>query len=96
MEIKRMLKAIANDGCGIISDDEGSGCAGPGFINSETILEMLDNGDFDDAIIVNFDEDMAREAFQDLCEFVEDTEWTQIEFNQHDNGYCQIAWIWEV
>jgi len=96
MKIKKMLQAIANDGCGIISDDEGSGCGGPGYIDSDTINEMLNNGDFDDAVIVDFDEDMARSAHSTLCEFDEGTEWAQIEFNRHDDGYYQIAWIWTV
>ena len=94
-QIKNILTGIANDQCGIILNDAGSGSAGPGYAGPDMIIEMLENGDFEDATVVDFDEELARDSFAGQCEFDEDTDWTQIEFNFRDNGYRQIAWIWE-
>jgi hypothetical protein len=94
-EIKNILLVIANDQCGIILTDRGSGSAGPGYAGPDLILSMMDNGDFDDATTVAFDEELARESFAGQCKFDDaETEWIQIEFNCRDN-YRQIAWIWE-
>ena len=94
-QIKNILTGIANDQCGIILNDLGSGSAGPGYAGSDMIVEMLENGDFEDATVVDFDEELTRNSFAGQCEFDEDTDWTQIEFNFSGNGYRQIAWIWE-
>lgn len=93
-KIKEIIENIVNDGSGIICTDRGSGSGGPGYADSEELRRMLDAGAFEDARVVDFDESLARDSFAGQCEYDEDTEWIQIEFNDGDL-WCQIAWIWE-
>lgn len=94
-QIKNILIGIVNDQCGIILNDKGSGSAGPGYAGPDMIAKMLENGDFEDTEVVDFDAELARDSFAGQCEFDKATEWTQIEFNFGENGYRLIAWIWE-
>ena len=95
-QIKQAVESIINDGAGIIFTADGSGSGGPGYADPDTLREMIDNGDFDDAAVVDMDVQLARDSFAGQCEFDPDTDWTQIECNYGDNGYRQIMWIWEV
>ncbi len=97
-EIKKIIESIVNDGTGIVYDDDGSGCGGPGYLEPETLTEMLQKGEFDDAAIVKFDEELATNAFAHTsCRWQEsDSDLIQIEFNFSENGYHLIAWIWAI
>lgn len=93
-EIKKIIEAIINDSSGVVCDDDGNGCGGPGYLNPDTLILMLDTGDFDDAVEVDFDIVAAKKAFLSQCKFDKDTKWIQIEFNHSNNGYYQFAWVW--
>ena len=93
-QIKMMIEAIIRDGSGIVYTDVGSGCGGSGFLYGETLQDMLEFGNFDDAIAVDMDASLAVDSFAGQCEFDRTTDWTQIEYSYGDNGYNQIAWIW--
>jgi len=96
-KIKLMLNTIAASGSGIVYTDIGSGCGGPGFLDSDFLRDLiLDGGQFDDAVMGDLDLDLARDSFEHQCEFDDDTDWVQIEYAFGDNGYHQIAWIWSV
>jgi hypothetical protein len=94
-QVKKTIEAIINDGSGMIYTDDGSGSGGPGYADGDTLREMMDRGDFDDAVVVEMDEALARDSFAGQCEYDEDTEWTQIEYGYGDNNYRRIGWIWD-
>ncbi|MFX0200516.1 MAG: hypothetical protein ACFFCW_30730 [Candidatus Hodarchaeota archaeon] len=97
MDIKKIIKRIIDDQVGMIYTDAGNGSGGPGFAEPDTLQEMLDLGNFDDAEIVDFDRELFEDAAGGIAS-VDDTEWVQIEFNWSDetqNPYHQIGWIWK-
>lgn len=96
--IKIMIENIIGDGSGIVYDDIGQGCGGPGFAGPDTLQDMLDTGCFDDAVKVPYDKATLKSAVWDEVAIdIDGTIWTQIEFNFSDSDdYYMIAWVWDV
>lgn len=96
-KIKQLIKEICRDGAGIVTTDNGNGSGGPGFVEPDTLSELLSAGEFDDAEQVAFDESLARESFGLVgVDYDADTAWIQIEFSRNNDGYHHIAWIWDL
>lgn len=95
-KIKNMVKAISDNNCGVVYNDSGNGCAGPGYADSQCLQDMLDAGDFDAAEIEQLDADLMATSFK-TAEVTLDsnTRWMQVRFAQADD-YSQVCWIWEV
>lgn len=94
--IKSRIREIADNGFGMVYDDVGSGCAGPGYADPDTLIRMLEAGDFDNAEIVKLEEDRAEEAFGMVgLDYWAGANYLQLEFaGIVDTGYCQVFWIW--
>lgn len=96
INIKNMVQAIALDNSGIVYNDDGNGCAGPGYANSQCLQDMLDAGDFDEAEIEPLNVALMAESFKAAGAALDhDTDWVQVRFAQADD-YSQVCWIWEV
>lgn len=99
MNIIERIKEIQANGEGIVYTDAGNGCAGPGYADNATLVEMIEAGDFEDASEVPLDMHLFRASWADVLkgEPSEGTwTWHQIEYawGEGDNPYHQIAWIW--
>jgi len=95
INIPARIREIADDGCGVVLNDEGNGSGGPNYADPDTLREMLEAGSFADAVQVPCDEELRRATFGAL-EMGDDeqTHWVQIEFGRLDDGYYHIAWLW--
>lgn len=94
--IEMMVQAIADDGCGIVYDDAGSGCAGPGYAGPDTIREMLVLGDLRGAVVEPLDEARMCAAFRAAGVALDrGTQWLQVSTPApHPGAYRKTFWIW--
>ena len=90
------ILAIIHDGCGIVTDDEGNGCAGPSYLDAETLDDMHSSDAFITASVEDFDEARARYAFESVgVSYDPDTTWIQVELQRNTQGWRQVGWIWK-
>ena len=95
--IEARLHEIAAAGCGIVTDDAGNGCAGPAYLNAETLSDMLGSGAFSDAKIEAICETgRAQYAFESLemADQFAGTDWIQVSLRSNSQGWSQVGWIW--
>jgi hypothetical protein len=96
-EIKSIIESIISDNSGMLYTDAGGGSGGLGYADSETLREMLEAGDFDDAEQVELDHGLCLNTFFSAIggQFDHGAAWVQIEFDRGENNYRVIGWIWE-
>jgi len=102
--IEKRLHEIAAAGCGIVTDDAGNGCAGPAYLDAETLSDMLGSGAFSDATIeTDFytneaicETGRAQYAFESLgmADQFAGTDWIQVSLRSNSQGWSQVGWIW--
>jgi hypothetical protein len=94
-DINARITEIIAEGAGLVTDDQGSGCAGPGYLDAETLDDMQSSDAFIDAYQMSLNITRAMDAFRSLeIKFDPTTNWVQVEIGSNTQGWSQIAWIW--
>lgn len=101
MRIKEIINRIIDDQLNMHFTDAGNGSGGPGIADPEMLQAMLDEGQFDDAEIVEYDPELHSYIWElvtaSKMDSTDPTKWIQIEFDwgEGQNPYHMIGWIWE-
>ena len=99
--VAELMRDIADDGCYIYTNDDGSGCGGPGDLSPDEISDMLADGRAEEYCIVDTPTDAETDllhismAAHNFDAKTYPTQWI-IAMRQDDDGYQHYLYLWEI
>jgi len=82
--VTEIVEAIIADGCGVYTTDGGNGCGGPGYLDPDTLQDMLEAEELDDYEFIGARTWDDREETGDI---IESTLWA------HNDEHNETHWL---